>query len=134
MASTRHPMSHEPETRVDHGGSPHRSRRTATSDASAATPSAPRGQILGGANGHANEISNTDRLSCSHDQLCRSSILLSRHEPLIVSVIRAPGAGWTLRPPGSPLFLLVRIERREDVTVGPQLKAGAGDVVGSIAL
>jgi hypothetical protein len=52
----------------------------------------------------------------------------------MVSVIEVPGASWTLRPPGSPLILLVRIERREDVTVGPQLKAGAGDVVGSFAL
>jgi hypothetical protein len=52
----------------------------------------------------------------------------------MVSVIGVPGASWTLRPPGSPLFLLVRFQRREDVTVGPQLKAGVDDFVGSLAL
>ena len=45
-----------------------------------------------------------------------------------------PGTGWTLRPPGSPLFLLVRFQRREDATVEPKLEADAGDVVGSFAL
>jgi len=49
-------------------------------------------------------------------------------------VIGVPGVSWTLRPSDSALFLLVRIQRREDVTVEPQLEAGAGDVVGSFAL
>jgi hypothetical protein len=61
-------MSHEPVARVDHGGSPHRRGRTATLDASAATPREPRGQILGGASGHANAIRSPDRLSCSRSR------------------------------------------------------------------
>jgi hypothetical protein len=52
----------------------------------------------------------------------------------MVSAIGAPGTGWTLRPPGSPLFLLVRFQRREDATVEPKLEADAGDVAGSFAL
>lgn len=52
----------------------------------------------------------------------------------MVSVIGVPRASWTLSPAGSPLFLLVRFQRREDVTVEPKLEADAGDVVSSFAL
>jgi hypothetical protein len=56
-------------------------------------------------------ISYADRPSCSR---C--------HEPLMVNVIRAPSTGWTLRPPGSPLLLLIRFQRPEDITVEPKLE------------
>jgi len=59
--------------------------------------------------------------------------LLSRHEPLIVSVIGVSGVSWTLRPSDSALFQLVRIQRREDVTVEPKLEAGVVEFVGSLA-
>jgi hypothetical protein len=48
-------------------------------------------------------------------------------------VIGVPGVSWTLRPSDSALFLLVRIQRREDVTVEPKLEAGVVEVVGSLA-
>ena len=44
-----------------------------------------------------------------------------------------PGVSWTLRPSDSALFLLVRIQRREDVTVEPKLEAGVVEFVGSLA-
>jgi hypothetical protein len=53
----------------------------------------------------------------------------------MMGVIEVPGTGWTLRPTGSLLFPSRSTwRRREDVTFEPQLKAGAGDAVGSIAL